>query len=305
MQCATRAPASIKPRFVWWALQGQRCFPANKDTTDIQLTESFWLKSFFSRSSSASLCSVSICRLHLPHPRPRCGVPIGYAILSWRVLCAALSQPAEQRCSCARLPAPAGWKGCGLGCQQCIPQLTFALSAPSVILQIMQRSHLRPAGEGKPQCWKGQRFIHGFMEESPQKLYVVWWNTLKPAHIPCGRDVFQSLPLNKISAGKADEIPSLRSTCRARLVFSKALQDEWHSKAGQPVNTIICLFTQKLPPVPCRALKPELHWGLCVLVWARSMAQGAPDLVERQLLWLISWKQNELYIFKARLYFKN
>ena len=107
---------------------------------------------------------------------------------------------------------------------------------------------------------------------------------LKPARVPHGRARYRVFPSLKISAGKADEILPLRSTCRARPVLSKPFQDAWWSEAGQPVNAIICLFTQKLPPVPCRALKPELHWGVPVLVWAESMARGAPGLVERQLL---------------------
>lgn len=122
-------------------------------------TESFRMKKKISRSSPTSLCSLSISRLHLLPPRSHCRVPMSdCAIISWRVLCAAsgagaaLSQPAEQRCSPARLPALSGWKGCGLGCQQCIPQSAFALSAPGVILQIMQRPHLVPAGERKPRC---------------------------------------------------------------------------------------------------------------------------------------------------------
>lgn len=107
---------------------------------------------------------------------------------------------------------------------------------------------------------------------------------LKHAHVPCGRAVLQSLPLNKISAGKADEILPLRSTCRARPVLSEPFQDAWRSNAGQPANPIICLFTQKLPPVPRRALKPELPRGARVLLWAGGMARGAPDPDERQLL---------------------
>lgn len=135
-----------------------------------------------------------------------------YAIISWRALCAAPGAaaaprpPAEQRCSCACLPAPSGWKGCGLACQQLIPQLTSALSALGVIFLIMQKPHLVPAGEkgkGNHIAEKGSVRIHGRVPRKTQCAVVKYTQTgLKPAPIPCGRAVFQSLLLNKILQAK-------------------------------------------------------------------------------------------------------
>lgn len=147
-------------------------------------------------------------------------------------------------------------------------------------------------------------WIHGRVPTKTQCSVVKYTYTETCSHSLWKRCISgSSLKQNICRQSWWDPIPEEHLQGQACVL--QRLQDERHSKAGQPVNTIICLFTQKLPSVPCRALRPELHWGLCVLVWAGSMAQGAPDLVERQLLWLISWKQNELYIFKAKLYFKN
>lgn len=110
-----------------------------------------------------------------------------------------------------------------------------------------------------------------------------------------------NLLLNEISTGKANEILPLRSTCRARPVCTPS-RLKTHGKAGQLGDAIVSLYAQKLRPVPCRALKPALQCGVCTGL-GRQHSPEAPDLGER--LCLVSWKQSELHVFKAKLDFKN
>lgn len=122
---------------------------------------------------------------------------------------------------------------------------------------------------------KGDVRMNGVVAVKMERAVEKYSHTrLKPARAPCGRAVSQSLPFNKISAGKANGMLPPRSTHEVRSVLPRPFQDARRSKAGQPANAGICLFTEKLPPVPSRALEPELHRGVCVLVWAGSMAQG-------------------------------
>lgn len=103
---------------------------------------------------------------------------------------------------------------------------------------------------------------------------------LKSAHVPCGKATLQSLPLNRISAGKAYPEEHLQGqACTLQAISGCVAEQSWSACKCSYLFIYTETHSCSLRSPEARASSESVRAGL-----GRKHGTGGPDLVERQLL---------------------